>query len=33
MKKISMGTIVGIFVVVGLVCVAYMRIKMGKLNI
>jgi len=33
MKKISMETIVGTSVMVGLVCVAYMTIKMGKLNI
>ena len=32
MKKYSMETIVGIFVVIGLVCVGYMAIKLGKVS-
>jgi phospholipid/cholesterol/gamma-HCH transport system substrate-binding protein len=32
MKKYSMETIVGIFVVIGLVCVGYMVIKLGKVS-
>ena len=32
MKKYSMETIVGIFVAVGLVCVGYMVIKLGKFS-
>jgi phospholipid/cholesterol/gamma-HCH transport system substrate-binding protein len=32
MKKYSMETIVGIFVAVGLVCVGYMVIKLGKVS-
>ena len=33
MKKYSIETIVGIFVVIGLVCVAYMTIKLGKVTL
>ena len=33
MKKYSMETIVGIFVAVGLVCVGYMAIKLGKVSL
>jgi phospholipid/cholesterol/gamma-HCH transport system substrate-binding protein len=33
MKKYSMETIVGIFVVIGLVCVGYMAIKLGHLSL
>jgi phospholipid/cholesterol/gamma-HCH transport system substrate-binding protein len=33
MKKYSIETIVGIFVVIGLVCVAYMTIKLGKVSL
>ncbi len=33
MKKYTLETIVGIFVVLGLVCVGYMTVKLGKLNI
>jgi phospholipid/cholesterol/gamma-HCH transport system substrate-binding protein len=32
MKKYSMETIVGIFVVIGLLCIGYMTIKLGKLG-
>jgi len=32
MKKYSMETIVGIFVVIGLLCIGYMTIKFGKLG-
>ncbi|OPY83564.1 MAG: putative phospholipid ABC transporter-binding protein MlaD [Syntrophorhabdus sp. PtaU1.Bin153] len=32
MKKYSMETVVGIFVVIGLICVGYMTIKLGKLT-
>ena len=32
MKKYSMETIVGIFVAVGLLCVGYMAIKLGKVS-
>jgi phospholipid/cholesterol/gamma-HCH transport system substrate-binding protein len=32
MKKYSMETIVGIFVVIGLLCVGYMTIKFGKIR-
>jgi phospholipid/cholesterol/gamma-HCH transport system substrate-binding protein len=32
MKKYSMETIVGIFVVIGLFCIGYMTIKLGKLG-
>ena len=30
MKKYSIETVVGIFVVIGLICVAYMTVKLGK---
>ena len=33
MKKYSMETIVGIFVVVGLICVGYLSIKLGKVSL
>ena len=33
MKKYTMETIVGIFVVFGLLCVGYMTVKLGKVNI
>lgn len=33
MKKYSVDTIVGIFVAVGLVCVGYMTIKLGKVSL
>jgi phospholipid/cholesterol/gamma-HCH transport system substrate-binding protein len=33
MKKYSMETVVGIFVVIGLVCVGYMAVKLGKLSL
>lgn len=33
MKKYSQETIVGIFVVVGLLCIGYMTIKLGKVSI
>ena len=33
MKKYSMETAVGVFVVVGLLCVGYMAVKLGKLNV
>ena len=33
MKKYSMETAVGIFVVVGLLCVGYMAVKLGKLTL
>jgi phospholipid/cholesterol/gamma-HCH transport system substrate-binding protein len=33
MKKYSMETIVGIFVVIGLICVGYMAVKLGKVNL
>ena len=33
MKKYTMETVVGIFVVLGLICVGYMTVKLGKLNI
>jgi len=32
MKKYSMETIVGIFVVIGLLCIGYMTIKLGKIR-
>ncbi len=32
MKKYSIETVVGIFVVVGLLCVAYMTVKLGKVS-
>jgi phospholipid/cholesterol/gamma-HCH transport system substrate-binding protein len=33
MKKYSIETVVGIFVVIGLICVAYMTIKLGKVSL
>jgi len=33
MKKYSMETVVGIFVVVGLLCVGYMTVKLGKVSL
>ncbi|MEK6672364.1 MAG: outer membrane lipid asymmetry maintenance protein MlaD [Nitrospirota bacterium] len=33
MKKYSIETFVGIFVVIGLLCVAYMTVKLGKVSI
>jgi phospholipid/cholesterol/gamma-HCH transport system substrate-binding protein len=33
MKKYSTETVVGIFVVVGLLCVAYMTVKLGKVSL
>jgi phospholipid/cholesterol/gamma-HCH transport system substrate-binding protein len=33
MKKYSMETIVGIFVVIGLLCVGYMTVKLGNISI
>jgi phospholipid/cholesterol/gamma-HCH transport system substrate-binding protein len=33
MKKYTMETVVGIFVVLGLICVGYMTVKLGKLNL
>jgi phospholipid/cholesterol/gamma-HCH transport system substrate-binding protein len=33
MKKYSMETMVGVFVVIGLVCVGYMAVKLGKLSL
>ena len=33
MKKYSMETIVGIFVVIGLLCVGYMSVKLGKISL
>lgn len=33
MKKYSTETVVGIFVVIGLLCVAYMTIKLGKISL
>jgi phospholipid/cholesterol/gamma-HCH transport system substrate-binding protein len=32
MKKFSMETVVGIFVVAGLICVGYMTVKLGKVT-
>ncbi|MGA3174419.1 MAG: outer membrane lipid asymmetry maintenance protein MlaD [Syntrophorhabdales bacterium] len=32
MKKYSMETVIGIFVVVGLLCIAYMSVKLGKVS-
>ena len=32
MKKYSIETVVGIFVVIGLLCIAYMTIKLGKVS-
>ncbi|MDQ7788239.1 MAG: outer membrane lipid asymmetry maintenance protein MlaD [Thermodesulfovibrionales bacterium] len=33
MKKYSLETVVGIFVVAGLLCVAYMTVKLGKVSL
>ncbi|PKN51321.1 MAG: outer membrane lipid asymmetry maintenance protein MlaD [Deltaproteobacteria bacterium HGW-Deltaproteobacteria-13] len=33
MKKYTMETIVGIFVIFGLICVGYMTVKLGKVDI
>jgi phospholipid/cholesterol/gamma-HCH transport system substrate-binding protein len=33
MKKYAMETIVGIFVAVGLACVAYMNVKLGHVSL
>ena len=33
MKKYSIETFVGIFVVIGLLCVAYMTVKLGKVSL
>ena len=33
MKKYSIETVVGIFVVIGLICVGYMTIKLGKVSL
>ncbi|MHB8882798.1 MAG: outer membrane lipid asymmetry maintenance protein MlaD [Thermodesulfovibrionales bacterium] len=33
MKKYSLESVVGIFVVIGLICVAYMTIKLGKVSL
>ena len=33
MKKYSMETLVGIFVVIGLICVGYMTVKLGKVSL
>lgn len=33
MKKYSVETMVGIFVVVGILCVAYMTVKLGKVSL
>jgi phospholipid/cholesterol/gamma-HCH transport system substrate-binding protein len=33
MKKYSMETLVGIFVVIGLLCVGYMTVKLGKVSL
>jgi len=33
MKKYSMESIVGIFVVIGLLCVGYMTVKLGKVSL
>ncbi|MDR2017729.1 MAG: outer membrane lipid asymmetry maintenance protein MlaD [Syntrophobacterales bacterium] len=33
MKKYSMETIVGIFIVFGIICVGYMAMKLGKVNL
>lgn len=32
MKKYSMETVVGVFVLVGIICVAYMTVKLGKVS-
>ena len=33
MKRLTMETVVGLFVVVGIVCLAYLAIKLGKLEV
>ena len=33
MKKYSMETVVGIFVLIGLICVAYLTVKLGKMEL
>jgi len=33
MKKYSMETVVGIFVLVGIICVGYMTVKLGKVSL
>ncbi len=33
MKKYSMETAVGVFVVIGLICVGYMTVKLGKVSL
>jgi phospholipid/cholesterol/gamma-HCH transport system substrate-binding protein len=33
MKKYSVETVVGVFVVIGLLCVAYMTVKLGKVSL
>lgn len=33
MKKYSIETVVGIFVVIGLICVGYMTVKLGKVSL
>ncbi len=33
MKKYTMETVVGIFVVIGLLCVGYMTVKLGKVSL
>ena len=33
MKKFSIETVVGIFVVIGIICVAYMTVKLGKVSL
>ncbi|MFA5322782.1 MAG: outer membrane lipid asymmetry maintenance protein MlaD [Smithella sp.] len=33
MKKYNMETIVGIFVILGLICVGYMTVKLGKVDL
>ena len=33
MKKYSIETVVGVFVVIGLICVGYMTVKLGKVSL
>jgi phospholipid/cholesterol/gamma-HCH transport system substrate-binding protein len=33
MKKYSMETVVGVFVLIGLICVGYMTVKLGKISL
>lgn len=33
MRKYSMETVVGVFVVIGLICVGYMTVKLGKVSL